>query len=649
MKRYIYLFFILLLVATVTAETVSLTINGDSVYHAQQIPLQANQEHVVRGSASSGIDRIVMYIFNQNVRSEDRELRFSLQPGTYELDIIGFKNDQRVASAKISLLLSEQEECVENWVCDAWQECEEDCASVTHTRWCTDIADCGYSESPRKDTQTVSSAQEVVVELSEEETEGEDKQPVVAQAEEGGFIAQCRALEEKGTVGIFTVDDLTFSVRFGPGNPELGPGEKLSFLVGLDSIRVAYDRRYIPNTQDMIPSHFEYRAAASPCDAILEYIEQLLRQDAVLEREICAPEAVQKIEAAQHRMDEEELVRTASQIIDNVQCKSKVDEAALKIRAAGLYSLALKPHLAIYDYRHISDEYRFTAPEMSRNAKYLEISLLAHQERTTCEALRELVEEYETYYGHLPDARQTTEINSIRERCSDICIHHSGDVYAPIPFVFISEGYESVEEFREHMDIALEGFQINSLLKENSDMFSFFYIYTAELDVCPHREGRGVWCNQAQVLPVERMCRGHPVVLSTKDFRAHAYPGRVSFVTTYNHGFFSRLPGISPGVDPFLPAITAHEIGHSYFRLPDEYVESRKGSRTSFACQPSLERARVAWSHIPEAEFHQGCSYVNSNVRSAKESLMNNHRRSTEFSPAARHEVERILAQVRRS
>ena len=113
-KINLILMFILVFSIFVSAENyyVYLLMNGESIgYDSTTLNLEAGQTYVFYGSSSSNIDNVVINIKNVNqVEGLNPEIQFiPLDSGSYELDIMGFSDNELVSSQKFYLEVSEEE------------------------------------------------------------------------------------------------------------------------------------------------------------------------------------------------------------------------------------------------------------------------------------------------------------------------------------------------------------------------------------------------------------------------------------------------------------------------------------------------------------------------------------------------------------
>ncbi|MDO8537715.1 MAG: hypothetical protein Q7S21_02420, partial [archaeon] len=92
-----------------------------------------------------------------------------------------------------------------------------------------------------------------------------------------------------------------------------------------------------------------------------------------------------------------------------------------------------------------------------------------------------------------------------------------------------------------------------------------------------------------------------------------------------------------------------HEFGHDFGKLADEYVEPKIGNYPrSPNCAPDISTAQSWWGGIVGAGTFYGCSYVESNIRPTKNSIMRSHYvLKDDYGPVNSKELEKILNNYR--
>lgn len=117
------------------------------------------------------------------------------------------------------------------------------------------------------------------------------------------------------------------------------------------------------------------------------------------------------------------------------------------------------------------------------------------------------------------------------------------------------------------------------------------------------------------------------MILSKRGFRSAAIHGQMGAVSL--GGWLNRLEDCLPGLACH-GRVFAHEFGHAFAGLNDEYVEDGKRDRSRKPnCAPDNETAISWWGDIakkaPKIGFYQGCAYVEKNVRPTSNSIMREH------------------------
>lgn len=137
---FIYLIIIFSNPITAT-DYVYLKMNGQNIVDVNQY-LNKGQDYDFYGWGSVGITKVVLYIHDTNLYDDGRTASISFTPQevrTYELDIIGLRDTNQVASQKFYLHVT----CDEDWQCGDWS----DCVNGQQTRTCVDNNNCGTEQN----------------------------------------------------------------------------------------------------------------------------------------------------------------------------------------------------------------------------------------------------------------------------------------------------------------------------------------------------------------------------------------------------------------------------------------------------------------------------------------------------------------------
>src|SRR3989344_2325868 len=230
----VLLAFSLLFIPVHAADYVYLSMNGQSITNTNQ-ELEAGKLYTFYGHGSSNVNKVVIYIKDQNARDEGQtvSIQFTPQAGNYELDIIGFSGTKQVVSQKFYLHVVAKEpapeapapteepsepapptSCVEDWFCTVWSECTDG----KQTRTCIDRNSCRTTGNKPVEQQSCSSASEEAQPPSApEEPKSTEPQQKCTYTGQSDFINFCECLKENKQTNIFQVKNSN-SIKIGFAN-----------------------------------------------------------------------------------------------------------------------------------------------------------------------------------------------------------------------------------------------------------------------------------------------------------------------------------------------------------------------------------------------------------------------------------------------
>lgn len=482
-----------------------------------------------------------------------------------------------------------------------------------------------------------------------EETTDTDSQ-TTQELTDNYFLESCRILESTQR-GDTWKNGITFTVTFDPtATSSLQAGEDIRYHVQnrysrgevIVEHKTIYDEAF--NTYEQQNPDFKYRLNADACREIQQQINFVtaygptqLTDDTPsenIESLDCGEEEKQALIAAQQQPDQQAIQETAAQL-QQITCESKQQEAEHQLAAAqALESIGEDMRET---YKEIYEEYT-EIRNVAKDALYA--AMISTYENYNCEEAARLAELFVEEDFLEATNQQTTRVQEILTTCTQTspegsCVLAAGQQQAPIKIVFIPHRYESTQTFIQHTQYAIQEIFTNSVLNEYRDLFAFYYhsynLPVGSLDIDEVTLDEGVFNT---INSIANHCPSHPVVLSREFFRSYAYHE------------FSATSWTEQDQDSERARVVLHEISHQLFDLPDLYVEAEMGSVTDFVCQPSREEAQRDWAGIPGVEYHEGCSYLPTNIRSSKESLMKNHSVTPEYSPAGAYVVQQKLQQL---
>jgi len=205
-------------------------------------------------------------------------------------------------------------------------------------------------------------------------------------------------------------------------------------------------------------------------------------------------------------------------------------------------------------------------------------------------------------------------IKTLQKKC--IGININGNPSSNLDVVFVADGYTDMNKFIADVDDRInKGILSNSLLSSFKDKMNFYYFDELYQGLC-YNEGQNILCDYSELILSQACAADRIIILTQIRGRSNAYLfGSVRASSNIN--VFKKLLGYDPN------KVVVHEVGHSFFGLSDEYTESKRGSYPGTPnCAPDIQTAQKWWGSVEETGYYEGCSYVKSNIRPTKNSIM---------------------------
>ncbi|MBU3940403.1 MAG: hypothetical protein KKH88_00545 [Nanoarchaeota archaeon] len=244
-----------------------------------------------------------------------------------------------------------------------------------------------------------------------------------------------------------------------------------------------------------------------------------------------------------------------------------------------------------------------------------------------------------------------TEVHACVEKseCQEVLINGGSNTKADI--LFVGDGYHSYEELKEDVlklidyggNNGYEGLMSVEPFQSYKNRFNIWMLETGE-DI-PYVWNE--WLEQYEpdlstALSIATKCTSadYYIVISKENYRSYCYsgmPGGISFNSigdeiTYRDG-----------------RLILHEFGHGFARLADEYVEPDFGNRSREPnCAPNVQIATEWWGDLVGSEgvgYFEGCSYVESNIRPTKNSIMRSQTvLKDDYGPVNERKIKEVLS-----
>lgn len=605
-----------LVVATENQDTpvVAVELDNTPIYNQERITHEST-DGKLQAIGSANIESILLNVRRgeqtiHSNQSRNPAITFELPEGSYEVNVIGYQDNEWAASAKIFLEI-------------AAKNTEENTTNKTTTN----------ITAPPQETNTST------------------KKTFIEQCNYYNQRQENRAYQREETrfkIVHSTQANLNYTQRYSELQAQQA-NNQFVFLkdpqgaihaTGLGEKEKTHLNRFSSKT-------FEVRVAEDFCTEIQRVIDSYEETPSNLPEELtCAQQEKQQLQQATQRLD---TIEAATELY-RTECnevRETVENRILAIQALQKAGADTKKHL-----EETIEEFK-----------------------TTTEAKEEVIDLYFIYANYLHDVGECTQLESIVQEFSELeqattietgpmrmlvhqcaaqkysCRLYEGNPNAPVKIVLVPDRFNSMQEFYSAADKGIQMIFTNEILQEHQEKFAFYYLETI-LDLGIDRQSAETLRETLRepIREKTRFCEGFPTVITRDDIRSFAFRSELAvaswpLVSEISDGKRSWLKRhVSGGaevqqshVDFASARVVLHEINHLVFHLPDLYVEQGKGSRPSFTCQPSREQAQIAWSDVPDAEYVQGCSFIEENIRSSEESIMRNHAKTAQYSPAGNY------------
>lgn len=298
-------------------------------------------------------------------------------------------------------------------------------------------------------------------------------------------------------------------------------------------------------------------------------------------------------------------------------------------------------------YYQVYTDYKNLYPEHAEGGLYKAIKL--RYEERKCRDVLSGWEEYQKagYTKHKKEIQDFVDDCNYKnkillENCKLIGEFKDGK---KIDIVFVGDNYKNIDKFREHAEkIVKNGLLDADIIKRNEDKFNFYWVNVMGDDICKVESYEERKCDNNKIFQLARNCpRDKIILLSERDFRSYTYRGGKIIYLATRSTFIERIFGFD------LEANAIHEFGHCLFNLLDEYVEEDRGKHPGFPnCAKDEEQAKYWWGDLaqqyPDVGYFEGCSYVKSNIKPTKKSVMSCHySRPFYFGPVNEREIQRVI------
>lgn len=425
--------------ATTTQHYVYLLVNGEDNAGRINWDLEPNVEHTVVGSGSADVERVLVYIIGQDVQEtgETATIQFTLQPGQYELDIIGFGSSNTIlASHKLRITVPASG--------DESETDEEE----------TDSDTAGSEEDVDEDSDSSETDDELAAEVEDSE-----EQERFSGEHDGTFVGVCKqALSDKADVTI-AKGDLNVKVDFSSKTPPKklqGTGADIAFHPAGNDFKILTANEWMrQQVQQLVtPQRMKVALAYNPCEKIDEITDELLENEEVEMSTTCAAEELESFREIEDISRErglgseyriyERVVTTIQAIVDcDVERQQQAEELLQLARIYESFSHSPPPRFGLQIYDRIIRDYRTTAPRTARDAQFFKIN--HHFRHGQCSPIPSLVQEYGNYDVE-QDSTQLQQLQEIEQACE-----HSIPSVLDCRALFIDNVFVGDETTLEHV------------------------------------------------------------------------------------------------------------------------------------------------------------------------------------------------------
>ncbi len=356
----IFILAIALIGAAQANPVVFLEVNGADNAGRTSWTLPANQEHVFTARASSDIDSVRIRVGDLQERGVQPEIRATLPPQTYTLQVLGFQQNTIVASHVMTIVIE------------------------------------GQAPEPHPTQQE------------------EEVAPVP------DFYSECEEVRQGNGQQTFNKSGLTFAVDFSSQPPPQAPnGADVLFAIRPEksTIRAPSESVYQYLLAQGERSSLTYALTYNPCQGIDDTTSNIVRDVEVLEQ-ACESELHAEIEQATYTGDAQRARELARDLYVSAASCTQPAHALSQLRATRVlqtYALTLEEYEeVVQNYGAIINQHSQEAPTAGRDAHFFKAQAEFHQ--SDCVQVEQTIEEY--YLQNYPDSTQYDgALDDIRRAC----------------------------------------------------------------------------------------------------------------------------------------------------------------------------------------------------------------------------------------
>ncbi|MFH1307070.1 MAG: hypothetical protein ABIH83_05465 [Candidatus Micrarchaeota archaeon] len=218
-----------------------------------------------------------------------------------------------------------------------------------------------------------------------------------------------------------------------------------------------------------------------------------------------------------------------------------------------------------------------------------------------------------------PNEFYSDHFNMCIEKASCKSYIYNGNSNETVDILFLGDEYTNDEDIEEDLDKIVDVNGENNGLfsiepyKSEKDRFNIQYL-RVENALDSNETGEPDY-HQARELFSECHDSDYQLIISKKNFR--------SFAFTFGTDAYNSLEYSS---EEHWGRVVAHEFGHLFGRLADEYVEEGEPDDPRYPnCADDNQTAQTWWGDVEGAGYFSGCSYVEDNIRPTFNSIMRDH------------------------
>ncbi len=213
-----------------------------------------------------------------------------------------------------------------------------------------------------------------------------------------------------------------------------------------------------------------------------------------------------------------------------------------------------------------------------------------------------------------------------------VIMQDRGNYEDSIDIVFLAENYKDIDSFVEDTETMKDSFLNTLPYSKYKDRFNFFRIESFESDLGCSYDNDAVVCDPVKVKTSSLDCPyDYPVVLVEPK-------GVINFFSHLRSSSWRGIASVNSGDDPL---VFAHEFGHQFSGLLDEYTW--QGGRILFEgpnCDSQTDCPK--FKEIEGSECYAGC-INNENSRPVKVGIMRDYWESSRYGLFDEHIIEQAI------